>query len=335
LSYAASFQYDDPAEAVRLYPMLTNIITIVPSIVAFAIDAGDDNYRPGQPSSASDTFADIFSIFPTFGIQRSVAKIMRMPSGDIGLAGVFSWESRVPLTIILNLVGAVVFLCIALHFENRSGSHADTEKKKESETGEEAVPVEQESEESDVKEERARATKALHAMGEGAESEATGIVAHNLTKQFGDKFAVKNLSFQVPQGELFVLLGPNGAGKTTAMSMLHGEVDAGGGSAHTLGLDVAADREELVAKSQVGLCPQVDAHDPLLTVREHLHVFCRFKGVSESLRGRVVATTIAQLGLEPFAETVSSKLSGGNRRTLSVGISLLGWPSAVFLDEPR
>jgi len=87
-------------------------------------------------------------------------------------------------------------------------------------------------------------------------------------------------------------------------------------------------------RSKLGYCPQHDALLDLLTVKEHLELFARVKGVPEKDLARFVSSVIEEMDLVKFKNKLASKLSGGNKRKLSVGIATIGRPPLVFLDEP-
>lgn len=87
-------------------------------------------------------------------------------------------------------------------------------------------------------------------------------------------------------------------------------------------------------RSKLGYCPQHDALLDLLTVREHLELFGRIKGVPEKDLNRFVVSVIDEMDLTNFENKLAGRLSGGNKRKLSVGIATIGRPPIVFLDEP-
>ena len=98
------------------------------------------------------------------------------------------------------------------------------------------------------------------------------------------------------------------------------------------GLDIKT--KQLEVRSKLGYCPQHDALLDLLTVKEHLELFARVKGVPEKDLARFVSSVIEEMDLVKFKNKLASKLSGGNKRKLSVGIATIGRPPLVFLDEP-
>jgi ATP-binding cassette subfamily A (ABC1) protein 1 len=148
----------------------------------------------------------------------------------------------------------------------------------------------------------------------------------------GAKVAVRGLTFGVPAGQIFGFLGINGAGKTTTISMLTGDGLPTSGTARLAGYDVLTQQPQV--RRLLGYCPQADALLELLTVREHLELYARIKGVPEPQVAAVVAAKLAQLDLGAFANKKAGSLSGGNKRKLSVACALIGDPPLVFLDEP-
>jgi ATP-binding cassette subfamily A (ABC1) protein 1 len=171
---------------------------------------------------------------------------------------------------------------------------------------------------------------------ETGEKEGDLIVIRKLKKVYktkGDpKLAVKGLEFSIPQGECFGFLGVNGAGKTTTLKMLTGDVIPTSGTASLAGHDIL--KEQLQVRRVIGYCPQFDALLENLTVKEHLELFAKIKGIPENLVGFTVREKMDQLNLNAFENKLAGKLSGGNKRKLSVAIAMIGSPPVVFLDEP-
>ncbi|KPA77100.1 putative ABC transporter [Leptomonas pyrrhocoris] len=146
------------------------------------------------------------------------------------------------------------------------------------------------------------------------------------------KIAVRNLTFGVHPGEVFGFLGTNGAGKTTTISILCQEFYPTSGHAAVCGNDIVEDSRE--ALRCIGYCPQFDATLDLLTVKEHLELYAGVRAISYKERRRVVKGLLKLCELRDYQHTLAHALSGGNRRKLSVALSLIGGPSVVFLDEP-
>lgn len=151
----------------------------------------------------------------------------------------------------------------------------------------------------------------------------------NVSKSFNGTPAVSNVSLGLGEGEILALLGPNGAGKTTIVNLVRGELRPEQGEIYLRDVDVL--RHPRLAQRAIGVCPQFDALD-LLTAKQHLEFYARIKGI-EDVQANVEAV-MARVGLTPFAKRLGSKLSGGNKRKLSLAIALMGNPDVLILDEP-
>jgi ABC-2 type transport system ATP-binding protein len=163
-------------------------------------------------------------------------------------------------------------------------------------------------------------------------SGALAIEARRLTKRFGGFVAVDALDLEVREGEVFGLLGSNGAGKSTAIRMLCGLLTPSAGTASVLGVDVAADPEEV--KRRIGYMTQRFSLYDDLSVRENLEFFGGIYGLSgakEETR-RHAAIEMADLaGKEDF---LTGALPGGWKQRLALACAVLHEPRMVFLDEP-
>ncbi|KAJ7083357.1 hypothetical protein B0H15DRAFT_911901 [Mycena belliarum] len=153
----------------------------------------------------------------------------------------------------------------------------------------------------------------------------------NVSKTFGSKTVVDDVSFGVSRNTVFCLLGPNGAGKTTTFNMIRGDVIPNSGDALIKGTSVI--NHPRTARVALGVCPQFSAIDAQLSVREHLVIYGKLKGLrSGELRSSIQSLLLAT-GLNQYADRLASKLSGGNQRKLSLAIALMGNPSVVLIDE--
>ncbi|KAJ7508422.1 hypothetical protein B0H11DRAFT_2304369 [Mycena galericulata] len=153
----------------------------------------------------------------------------------------------------------------------------------------------------------------------------------NVTKSFGSNTVVDDVSFSVSRDTVFCLLGPNGAGKTTSFNVIRGDVIPESGDALIQGTSVV--NHPRTARVSLGVCPQFSAIDAQLSVREHLVIYGRLKGLRpDELRSSVDSILLA-IGLDIYADRLASKLSGGNQRKLSLAIALMGNPSVILIDE--
>ncbi|XP_065189363.1 ATP-binding cassette sub-family A member 9-like [Sycon ciliatum] len=164
------------------------------------------------------------------------------------------------------------------------------------------------------------------------------------TKSFFDKWIMRktdpdvvacdDVNLSVYEGEITALLGHNGAGKSTLISMLTGMVTPSTGLARIYGLDIDSPADMAEVRQFTGVCPQHDILYEELTVREHLLLFARIKGIPGDCEEQEVLKIMKRITLDDKADCMSSNLSGGQKRKLSVGIALIGDPKIVFLDEP-
>ncbi len=153
-----------------------------------------------------------------------------------------------------------------------------------------------------------------------------------LGKRFGSTQALADLDLAVEEGKVLALLGPNGAGKTTLVRILATLLRPDSGRASVAGCDVVADAARL--RSLIGLTGQFAAVDELLTGRENLELVGLFYQLSRAERRRRAADVLERFALSAAADQLVKTYSGGMRRRLDVGASLIGRPRVLFLDEP-
>lgn len=149
----------------------------------------------------------------------------------------------------------------------------------------------------------------------------------NLTKRYGDVQAVRGISFQVAEGEVFGLLGPNGAGKTSTIEILEGLREPDGGAVSVCGFDPRTQSDEL--KHEIGAALQSTALPDKLKVTEALRLFAGFYK-----RRKNPEDLLKRFGLEEKRNAFYSQLSGGQKQRLALAIALINDPKVVFLDEP-
>src|SRR4051812_20505466 len=152
-----------------------------------------------------------------------------------------------------------------------------------------------------------------------------------LTKKFGDKTAVDNLSFGVDGGEIYGLLGPNGAGKTTTLSMLSGLLAPDSGRITFEGVDLASD--PLRCKRRLGIVPQDVAIYEELSATENVRFWGSLYGLSGKALGQAVEEALARVGLSGRARDAVKTFSGGMKRRLNLALGLVHSPRALLLDE--
>ena len=158
-----------------------------------------------------------------------------------------------------------------------------------------------------------------------------GLRVLHLSKTFGTNKAVEDVTFGIQPSQVFALLGPNGAGKSTTISLIRGDLrpSTKRSEVHIHGRALLSDR--VAARNYLGVCPQFDAMDAM-TVREHLLFYARARGVPQPTHN--VHAVMHAVGLHPYTDRLAAKLSGGNKRKLSLAIALMGNPAVLLLDEP-
>ncbi|CAF1450292.1 unnamed protein product, partial [Didymodactylos carnosus] len=153
-----------------------------------------------------------------------------------------------------------------------------------------------------------------------------------LSKKFGKFQAVSNLNVDFYNNEVCCLLGHNGAGKTTVTSILVGMLEPTSGSVSISGLDNQENIEEV--RKEIGFCPQYDILYPELSIKEHLELVAKMRHMDVEATEESVENILQLIGLSNERLTLAKNLSGGMQRRLSIGISMIGDPKVLILDEP-
>jgi ABC-2 type transport system ATP-binding protein len=156
---------------------------------------------------------------------------------------------------------------------------------------------------------------------------AVAVAVDGLRKSYGALEAVRGVSFQVTEGEVFALLGPNGAGKTTIVEILEGYRKASAGTVQVLGMDPEKGGRRY--RERIGIVLQQSVTEPYLTVEEVLRQRTYWYPHSAS-----VEDVIGLVGLEEKRRSRLRTLSGGQQRRLDLALALIGNPDVIFLDEP-
>ncbi len=158
------------------------------------------------------------------------------------------------------------------------------------------------------------------------------IEVKNLTKKYGDHYAVDHLSFQVEDGQIYGFLGPNGAGKSTTMNMMTGYLAPTAGMIKVNGFDIMEEPE--AAKRTIGYLPELPPVYPDMTVREYLAFCAELKRVPKKERLSAVKEKMMELGIEDMANRLIRNLSKGYKQRVGFAQALLGDPQTLILDEP-
>jgi ABC-2 type transport system ATP-binding protein len=158
------------------------------------------------------------------------------------------------------------------------------------------------------------------------------IEAEGLVKRFGSTQALAGVDLEAPEGTVLALLGPNGAGKTTLVRILTTLLKPDAGRARVAGYDVIADAAPL--RSAIGLAGQYAAVDELLTGRENLELVGLWYHLEKAEYRRRAQEILERFSLQGAGDRLVKTYSGGMRRRLDIGASLIARPRVVFLDEP-
>jgi len=317
-SYIMSFAFDSHSTAQNIVMLVNFICGFMLVLLAYILSIIDST------KDAGEVLRYFFRVIPSYCLGEG---ILNLANNDF-LAGYSvpksTWSMDVVGWPMLYLaIEAPIFIAITMYLDSplrrsqqQALSHSDV------------IEAPSEHEDDDVAIERQEI--------ESGQRDATDVVVvKHLRKVYHGSstlVAVKNLSFGIHRGEVFGFLGTNGAGKTTTISILCGEHMPSGGSGYIGGFDVVGQASE--ARQLIGYCPQFDATHDLLTIDEHLELYCGLHGIDGTLRAEVIERLVSLCGLTDHRSKESRNLSGGNRRKLSVAISLIGAPQVVFLDEP-
>lgn len=154
-------------------------------------------------------------------------------------------------------------------------------------------------------------------VGDAVTAGRVALAARDLSKRYGRKAVLRDVSFELATGELVGIVGENGAGKSTLLRILAGELRPSGGS---VALDGA-----------LGYCPQSVVLNEALTVAQHLDYFRAAYGLADTQRADAL---VERLGFARYRETPVRALSGGSKQKLNLTIALMHDPAVLLLDEP-
>jgi ABC-2 type transport system ATP-binding protein len=158
------------------------------------------------------------------------------------------------------------------------------------------------------------------------------IEAHGLVKRFGDVNALAGMDLVAESGRITALLGPNGAGKTTFVSAVATLLRPDAGKLRVAGIDVATDPRRV--RRIIGLAGQYASVEPAMTGRENVELVARLFGLGRRAARAAAGDVLDRLGLSDAGDRLVRTYSGGMRRRLDLGASLVGRPRLLLLDEP-
>jgi ABC-2 type transport system ATP-binding protein len=171
-------------------------------------------------------------------------------------------------------------------------------------------------------------TKTTEIQGTGSPA----VLVDAVTKHYGDRAALRDVSLEVPTGSVLALLGPNGAGKTTLIRILTTLLRPDAGRAVVTGHDVV--KEPQAVRRAIGLVGQHAAIDEYLTGRENLALVAHLLRMDRPQRTARIGAALEAFELVEVADDPAATYSGGMRRRVDLAVTLLTSPAVVFLDEP-
>jgi len=167
---------------------------------------------------------------------------------------------------------------------------------------------------------------------DGLNMSGAAIEVSGLTKKFGERVVLRDVSFRIEPGEVVAFLGPNGAGKSTTIRILTGQIERDGGEARVLGLDPRTDADAI--RRQLAFLPeQVPLYD-VLTPREQLEFVAGVRGLDERTAAARAASLMDALGITELADLPLAHCSRGNRQRAALACAFVDDPKLVILDEP-
>jgi ABC-2 type transport system ATP-binding protein len=167
---------------------------------------------------------------------------------------------------------------------------------------------------------------------DAADPQGVTVSASGLSKRFGNRAVVSDLSFSVAQGHAFGLLGPNGSGKTTTVRLLNGLLTPDSGTIKLLGEQVNHATADALRR-RIGVQTDTSLYEAL-SARENLRTWGALYGVSRNTLGKRIDDVLTVLGLSDRADSLVGELSKGMRQKLAVGRAVMHEPELLFLDEP-
>ncbi|PWV12746.1 putative ABC transporter [Trypanosoma cruzi] len=319
MSYAVSFLFKQHASAQNVMLLVNFIAGFFMVLLVFILEMFEST------KTAAKGLQWTFRIFPSYCIGEGILNLSLLKGKeDVRGKRISPWElDVVGIPAIYMACEVLVFLLITIFLDHPT-RRMRTKRALHRGNGE-AEEIADEDE--DVAMERRRIQETENNPSEDI------VRLENMRKVYSNgKVAVRNLSLGVKSGEVFGFLGTNGAGKTTTIAILCQEMAPTSGRAFVCGKDTVRDSRESLRC--IGYCPQFDALLELLTVEEHLNLYAGVRGVKSGERETVVRDLMGLCELTAYCSTLARQLSGGNKRKLSVAISLIGGPRVVFLDEP-
>ena len=322
-SYLSTVMFQTPKSCIIFMPLLILFLLILPNITITLLILILDNGL-GLVSFSSDAIIGALlygsMILSPHGAMVSGMLAIVAPDLDDNVSG----YPNVATTMSCMLIQTVLYLFIVLKLDQRTTGEVervdidektlDLRNLDEDVIAERSATMSSVAKDSPLRIERLRKVFPPKRQGQGA------------------VVATQDVCFHVAEGEIFGLLGANGAGKTTTLSMLTRHYIPSAGDGHISNYSILKEFQQ--GATNLGVVTQNNSLWELLTVRDHLKLFARLRGVPEDIVYTVVDRTIDQLELTPHKYKLAGRLSGGMKRKLCVAIALIGDPAVVLLDEP-
>ncbi|CAF0732489.1 unnamed protein product [Adineta steineri] len=320
-------------------PLLAKLLGFVVWVITFI------DFYPGVPVGARY----FLCIFPNTGLMFCLQVLLQYERRGVGIttfnqlySNIFPYPLYIGICLLLMLIYSVIYLFLAIYVERVNPGEFGVAQSwnylfKRSYWKPSATSVVKPSDSNG----HARSVKNGH-IGDGNtnwiemnsmknKKDPLLIISH-LTKKFGKFEAVSDLSLKFYAGEVCSLLGHNGAGKTTTTFILVGMLEATSGQVTIEGLDSREHIQDV--RKILGFCPQYDILYDELSVKEHLELVGKMRHMKPEVMKQAIETTLQLIGLVNDRQTLSKNLSGGMKRRLSIGISFMGDPKILILDEP-
>lgn len=357
-AYIVSHIFKTQSEAARLWPMILPAMTIMPFVIAYVLN---------QPNSSdsnrnlSKLIRQAFGVIPSFAFQNSIQIMLELDKiDDLTYTKMFDWDKGLGTVFLFNILNIIFGWMVLMYLEReRTGGMPFLSRLMAKErvdvaenhvgdsyslmnTGRSVSTGRSLSAERSLSADSNFSLESGFSQGIQASPMKEvlyprGLLAHNLTKRFSQlpdrPAAVDNLVLGISPSQLFVLLGPNGAGKSTTMSMLTTEQLPTSGMGSISGFDIVKNKTEIRSGSILGYCPQFDALHECITVHEHLSLFATLHGFDPKCINEIVGSACQSVGIQAHRHKRVMELSGGNKRKLSVALSMIGRPSVLILDE--
>jgi ABC-2 type transport system ATP-binding protein len=165
-----------------------------------------------------------------------------------------------------------------------------------------------------------------------AKTEQKTVSAHGLSRYFGARIAVDQVSLELGQGEVLGLLGPNGAGKTTIMRLLTGNLAPNNGKVEICGMDLQ--KQTLKAKACIGYLPEIPPLYRELTIDEYLWLAVKLRRLARSKTDDAIRKAVERCGLENVRRRLIGSLSKGYQQRAGIAQAIIHDPAVIILDEP-